>query len=158
MTNIVVIDANIALKWVLKEEDSDIAVALLTEWSNREVVVLAPALLIYEAANVLYQNVRRGKITLERAQEALKELIDMELRYDFLLTADLSARAMELAYYFKLPATYDPHYLALAEREGCELWTADTRMWRVVKRELDWVHWIEELKSRSDLKKPSLPN
>ena len=142
MTNIVVVDANIVLKWLLKEEDSDIAIALLIEWSNRKVVILAPALLIYEAANVLYQNVRRGKITLERAQEALKELLGMKLKYDFLPTADLSTRAMELAYYFKLPATYDLHYLALAEREGCELWTADTRMWRVVKRELDWVHWI----------------
>ncbi len=28
--------------------------------------------------------------------------------------------------------------------KDCPLWTADTRMWRAVKDQLDWVHWIGE--------------
>lgn len=49
---------------------------------------------------------------------------------------------MELAHQFNLPATYDPHYLALAEREGCEYWTADARLWNTVKGKLAWVRWL----------------
>ncbi len=51
---------------------------------------------------------------------------------------------MELAERFRRPATYDPHYLALAEREGCEFWTADERLWNAVKADLPWVRWLGE--------------
>lgn len=37
-------------------------------------------------------------------------------------------RALSLATRFTLPATYDAHYLALAEELGCEFWTADKRL------------------------------
>jgi predicted nucleic acid-binding protein len=54
----------------------------------------------------------------------------------------LNLRAITLAKQFDLSAAYDTHYLALAERKECPLWTADTRMWRAVKDQFDWVHWI----------------
>ena len=85
---------------------------------------------------------RNGEITLERAKEALAQLLRKKLKVDFPRTPDLSIRALELTHRFSLQATHDPHFLALAEREGCELWTADKRMWRVVKDQLDWVHWL----------------
>ncbi len=43
---------------------------------------------------------------------------------------------------FRLPATYEAHYLALAEREACDYWTADERLWNGVKGELSWVRWL----------------
>ena len=49
---------------------------------------------------------------------------------------------MELAHRFGIPAAYDAHYLALAEVEKCELWTADERLWNAVRSEVDWVRWI----------------
>jgi len=33
-------------------------------------------------------------------------------------------------------------YLALAEREDCEYWTADARLWNAVRGNLPWVHWL----------------
>jgi predicted nucleic acid-binding protein len=56
----------------------------------------------------------------------------------------LSTRALELADRFGLSATYDAHYLALAEREGCEYWTADERLWNSVRAQLGWVRWLGE--------------
>lgn len=53
-------------------------------------------------------------------------------------------RAVELASDLGLPAVYDAHYLALAERMGCELWTADERLWNSVRTSLSWVRWIGE--------------
>ena len=135
MRNAVVVDTSLAIKWILEEPDSDKADILLVEWSKKRKEILVPALLIYEIANALFQNVRNGEITLE-------QLLRKKLKVDFPRTPDLSIRAIELTHSFSLQATYDPHFLALAEREGCELWTADKRMWRVVKDQLDWVHWL----------------
>ena len=51
-------------------------------------------------------------------------------------------RILELASQFKLPARYDAHYLALAEREQCEFWTADERLYNSVKDQLSWVRFM----------------
>ncbi len=142
MRNAVVVDTSLAIKWILEEPDSDKADTLLVEWSKKRKVILVPALLIYEITNALFQNVRKGEITVERAKEALAQLLRKKLKVEFPRTPDLSIRAIELTHRFSLEATYDPHFLALAEREGCELWTADKRMWRVVKDQLSWVHWL----------------
>jgi predicted nucleic acid-binding protein len=93
-------------------------------------------------ANALYRKVRKGEITLDRAKEALAEISLAEIEFDFSSDFALSTRAIELANHFNLPAIYDSHHLALAERKGCELWTADLRMWNSVKGKLDWVRWM----------------
>lgn len=142
MRNVVVVDASIAIKWVLEESDSDKAETLLAEWSSKGMLILAPSLLAYEITNALHRKVRKGEITLDRAKEALSEISLTEIEFDFSSDFALSTRAIELANHFKLPATYDSHYLALAERKGCDLWTADLRMWNSIRGELDWVHWF----------------
>ena len=54
----------------------------------------------------------------------------------------LHQRAWELARHFNRPAAYDAHYLALAEMADCPFWTADKRLFNVVRNELEWVHWL----------------
>ena len=142
MKNVVVVDASIAIKWVLEEPDSDVAEALLAEWSNNGILLLAPSLLAYEITNALHRKVRKGAITLDRAKEALAELSLAEIDYDFSTDFALSTRAIELANHFSLPATYDSHYLALAESKECELWTADTRLWNSAGGKLAWLRWL----------------
>jgi len=56
---------------------------------------------------------------------------------------------MTLAERFKLPAAYDTQYLALAELEECDLWTTDTRMWRVVRDQFSWVHLLSDYTPKS---------
>ena len=51
---------------------------------------------------------------------------------------------MEFANQFKLLATYDAHYLALAEIEGCECWTADKRLLNAVKGKISWVRSLDD--------------
>lgn len=150
MRNTVVVDANIALKWIFNEEDSHIALALLRDWSKQRIVVQAPVLLTYEVTNILYQKKRRGLISIERVKDAQRELLLLGLEFDFPQDHTLSRRAVELAHKYDLPATYDTHYLALAEREDCEFWTADTRMWRTVQGKLPWVRNLHEYRSAND--------
>jgi predicted nucleic acid-binding protein len=138
----VVVDTSLVLKWILNESDSSKALALLAKWSKERVVIRAPVLAAYEATNALYQQVRSGKFTLDAAKQGLTVIVLEGLVFDFSSPLALSIRAMEFANRFNLPATYDTDYLALAELQGCEFWTADTRMWRVVKDQLSWVHWL----------------
>lgn len=143
LNDTVVVDASIAIKWVLVEEDSENARALLADWSKAGTIVLAPSLLIYEATNILYREVRVGRITLETAKNGL----DLILRTVILMHSHRPTpvmRAMTLAERFRLPAAYDTHYLTLAELEECEIWTADARLWRTVKDELPWVRLLSE--------------
>ena len=53
--------------------------------------------------------------------------------------AGLHRRALDLAERFDLPAAYDGHYLALAERLDAEFWTADRRLAQAVQEEMPWV-------------------
>lgn len=69
-------------------------------------------------------------------------VVDTSIALKWVLVEDDSALA--LANQFNLSATYDAHYLALAERKGCEYWTADERLWNVVKTQLPWVRWLGE--------------
>lgn len=142
MGDTIIIDANIALKWVLNESDSNLAEALLIELNRKGIVMYAPALLTYEVTNILYQHVRKGTITLEKAKEAIKDVLSTGLKVEFAQDTTLNIKALELAQRFNLPATYDAHYLALAEREQCELWTADRRLWNSIRGKLPWVRWL----------------
>jgi predicted nucleic acid-binding protein len=144
MKKAIVVDTSLAIKWVLKEADSEAAEALLLEWSQNEVVVYAPPLLAYEIANALFKNVRKGEISIERAKGAFAEILLSGIELDFPQDHALSLRALELAQKYALPATYDTHYLALAERENCELWTADSRMWRTLQGKLPWVRNLSD--------------
>jgi len=54
----------------------------------------------------------------------------------------LHRRALQLAEALSLPAAYDAHYLALAERVGAEFWTTDRRLANKVREALPWVHLL----------------
>ncbi len=144
MSAAVVVDSSVALKWVLNERDSTRAVALLADWTARAVTLHVPTLLAYEVGNVLYQHLRRDLMTLESARDALAAILMPEFQFDLSDERGLTRRAMELAHQFNLPAAYDAHYLALAERHRCDLWTADERLWNTVKMQLPWVRWLGE--------------
>jgi predicted nucleic acid-binding protein len=144
MQNVVVVDTSIVIKWVLSEPDTHTAEALLANWSNAKVTVIAPMLLAYEITNVLYQNTRRGNITIQKAREALAEVLNTGLILESSPISAISKRAIELAAQFNLSATYDAYYLALAEQKDCELWTADTRLYKSVQNKLPWVHTLNE--------------
>jgi predicted nucleic acid-binding protein len=150
MRKVVVVDTSLVLKWILKETDSDKAVMLLTEWGYEQVEMFAPALLAYEVANILYQDVRKGKYTINVARESLMDVVMKGIVFDFSADLGLSMRAMEFAHRFNLPASYDSHYLALAEQEECELWTADRRLQRAVKGQLDWIRTLEDYSPLQD--------
>ena len=147
MTDIVVVDASLALKWVLSETDSNTAIALLQRWNTDNMEIIAPALFTYEATNILYRQVVTNKLSYEEVKKLLTKLLSIGILLNFAQHREISIRAMELSHRFGLPAAYDAHYLALAEHEKCEYWTADTRLWNAVRDKLPWVRRLSDSQS-----------
>ena len=142
MKNSIVVDTSIAIKWAINEPDSNIALSLLAEWTKTETVILAPALLAYEATNTFHRRVQGGIISFEDARKGLEEIIFTAVVFDFSQNPATNIKAIEFAQRFGLPAAYDSHYLALAENKGCEFWTADTRLWNSIRGKFAWVRWM----------------
>jgi predicted nucleic acid-binding protein len=147
MTDFVVVDASLALKWVLSEADSNTAIALLQTWNTDKMEIIAPALFTYEATNILYRQVVTNKLSYEEVKKLLTKLLSIGILLNFAQHREISVRAMELSHRFGFPAAYDAHYLALAEHEECEYWTADSRLWNAVRDKLPRVHWLGDYQS-----------
>lgn len=123
----VVVDASIAVKWVIPEVLSDRADALRGQADH----LLAPDLLLAEAANALWKKLIRREITAREAAQALDLLMASGL--DLRPSAPLLGRALELARRLRHPV-YDCVYLTLAQGEGATLVTADQRLLARVTR------------------------
>ncbi len=121
----VVIDASVALKWVLDEPGKDAADALLEE------ELIAPSLWLLEAANALWRRTQRGEISSEEARERLTELHNAPVTTTA-IEDDLAAAA-DLANILAHPV-YDCLYLAMAIRENTYVVTADLRFHAAVDR------------------------
>ena len=143
MTGSVVVDASLAVKWLVEEEYSDNAHAALQSWVDRDITRVAPYFMPFEVANALHRRMLCGELSVENSIRMIARLLgsNLELRQP----AGLHARALQLANDLNQNAVYDAHYLALAEIIGCELWTADERMYRVARPSIDNVRWIGEL-------------
>ncbi len=85
--------------------------------------------------------VAHGELNPEEAADALEAALGLDIA--LYGDRDLHRRALALAGRFSLPAAYDAHYLALAERLGAEFWTADRRLTHAIGAALPWVHQLD---------------
>jgi predicted nucleic acid-binding protein len=135
-----VIDASVAAKWYLPEEHSAEAERLLDEGFLRH----APEALFAEVANVLWKRChQRGEITAEQvgAIRACLEAVPLEVYPTRDLLDDAVAIALETG-----RTVYDAIYVALADRLGCRLVTADRRLYNALAAG-PWsatVHWVAD--------------
>ena len=140
MSDFVVVDASVAFKWLVEEDNSDKATALARLWDDEGTQPMSPTIMPFEVANALHRRVARGDIGLEVAKDLMQDLISLGVVLHG--TPTLHRRALELASQLQQGAVYDAHYLALAESLGCELWTADQRLYRAAEPGFDLVRWI----------------
>jgi predicted nucleic acid-binding protein len=118
---VLVVDANVVVKWFVAQPSSEDALALAR--SDEELI--APDFLLLEVANAFWRSVRAG---LMQADDAGAALSQVEPHFVHLAaTSELTEEAFNIAIQLKLPI-YDCIYLALARREGAPLVTADKRL------------------------------
>lgn len=110
-------------------------------WRQEQRKLVAPMLLRYEVTNVLYRYQARGLLSKEAALFALHSALALPIT--FYQDDMLHDQAYAIAVEFALPAAYDAHYLALAQRLDADFWTADRRLFDAVHEALPWVQLLQ---------------
>jgi predicted nucleic acid-binding protein len=126
MTTPLVVDASVALKWYVVEQESERAERLL----HGSFRLHAPSLLKLELANALSENVRRQIITEAQALFAFSGA-DRTIG-QWHATDDVVPLALEWSLALRHPV-YDLCYLALAQSVGARVVTADTAFLRKIE-------------------------
>ncbi|MDB5334475.1 MAG: PilT protein domain protein [Planctomycetaceae bacterium] len=118
-----ILDSNVALKLVLPEPDVAIAIQLLDDFNAGLHELLAPNFFPVEVAHALTRAERQGRVSdpwklWQIVMGDCPQLFDAD---------PLMQRAIEIASKARI-GVYDCLYVALAEREGCNLVTADEKL------------------------------
>jgi predicted nucleic acid-binding protein len=118
-----VLDASVGIKWVIVELDSDKATRLREDYRNTIHELIAPESFVIECAYSLTKKQRQRLVPDARA------LWDEIMLDAPILSPNLSLmdRAFDISVQNR-HNLYDCLYVALAEREGCELVTADGKL------------------------------
>ncbi|MEM2123102.1 MAG: type II toxin-antitoxin system VapC family toxin [Candidatus Bathyarchaeia archaeon] len=116
----IVVDASVAAKWFIPEEDSDKASKILREYADRRIEIYSPDLLIYEVANLMRY---RPDINGEALAENMENLFRLQLTLippspDMISEAAVKAKELNLS-------VYDACYVVVAEALAANLVTAD---------------------------------
>ena len=119
-----VIDASVAVKWAVAEEDSLLAAEFIGQ------PLTAPDLFVTECANVFWHKTQRGEIDAQAAAHAMRGILAVGI--DMVSAQSLVVVAMEIAHTLKHPV-YDCLYVALAEQLDCAFVTADRRFARLYR-------------------------
>jgi predicted nucleic acid-binding protein len=114
-----VIDASVILKWIFPEEDHELARRFKRQ------PLIAPDLIMSECVNAVWRRAGPEKMSPDQVDETL--MLISRFGIDLHPSRELVRRAGAIAFALDHPA-YDCFYLALSEREGCDLLTADTRL------------------------------
>jgi len=137
-----VVDASVVVDLVAPDVGSDAPARILFgRWAVAGTEPVGPSLLWLETSNALLTGIRRSRWSGADADAAYARLERIPLRRAD--TARDQARAFELARRYDNWPVCDMVYVALAERLGTELITADQRL-RDRLAHLGWVKGIEE--------------
>ncbi len=138
----VVIDASVAAKWVLPEENlAEEAAELLAGYGKGEISFAVPGLFWGETADILWKAAGLGRQTRAQSEAGLQELLSLALPTT--ASVDLVSVAFRLAIAYDR-TIYDSLYLALAVKLSTRLITADEKLARAVAAHLP-VEWLGAL-------------
>ena len=119
-----VVDASVAVKWLVREEGTDAARRLLSIPD----ALIAPDWLLIEAGSTFWKKVKRSELLVVHAKDHLKVLPTFFQK--MIPAGDLVGDAFLLSVRLK-HSIYDCLYLALAIDEGLQVVTADREFYEV---------------------------
>lgn len=125
----VVIDASVALKWYLPEEDSTRALVWYCAIRDRKIFAIAPDYLLFECANVL---LKRHRVKPEYGKAIINDLGKLSIELIHLSTLRIdSVITLSDKYH---TTVYDAIYLELARLTQTKLVTADALLLKNAKK------------------------
>jgi predicted nucleic acid-binding protein len=112
-----VVDASVAITWLLGETNADIAERLFVNARLGLDELIAPEFFVAECGHALFRAERKKLIQPGEARQLLETL-----------TTDLPRLVPTVHFTSRAGGIYDCLYMALAEREQVQLITADTKL------------------------------
>lgn len=129
---VLVVDASVATKWHLTDEEhSDVATLIIEDFARGRLDLIAPEHIRFEVPSAITTATlgRKPRITVEQGEEAIAEFLALGIRT--VRDSELILAAYSLVHHYGC-ALYDALYLALAQRLGAEFITADSKLYRVI--------------------------
>jgi predicted nucleic acid-binding protein len=120
-----VLDSSVGFKWVVPELHSDKALRLRDDYRNGILELIAPDIFLVEIAHALTRAERQKRLTPAQGALALADMMSTQPQLSSYVP--LLPRAYQISSHRNV-GVYDCLYVALAEREGCDLATSDDRM------------------------------
>jgi predicted nucleic acid-binding protein len=140
MNSAVCVDANVIVRTLVFGPFSAQATALLAHWQRTRKTLPVPALFAFEVTSTLRRLVYRKAITPAEGEEAFARFLRIKVRLSH--RRSLFPLAWQLAKQFNRSRAYDTAYLALAQLNQCDFWTADEKLYNAVQGKLPWVKWV----------------
>jgi len=140
-----VLDASVAAKWHLRDEDyREEALLLQTDYREGRVLLTAPDHIRYEVPNALRVAAHRGRISQQEGRAATAEFLSVGVRT--VRTDELILAAYDVAVQVGC-AFYDGLYLALAQATNSPLVYADDALRRRLAGSFPLALWIGDYSS-----------
>lgn len=140
MTSLICVDASFVLRMLVPAPYSPQALALFSLWHGKKTNLAAPALLPFEVTSVLRRLVFLKELSAKDGEAAFEAFCKIKIH--FLMHPDLFSFAWKLAKELNQARAYDAAYLAAAQLQGAEFWTADERLFNGVKDRFAWIRWV----------------
>ncbi len=122
-----------------------VAVDLLGEWRRDGARLLAPDVWVAEAVSAIRRSVAQRVLSRAEGKAAVARLFALGIE-SVPLDLALTRQGFDWAERLGHSRVHDAFYVALAEREGAALWTANRRLaLRARQSGAAWVHHLREL-------------
>jgi predicted nucleic acid-binding protein len=128
--------------WLFFDEHREQADELLKVWAKDAVELVAPPMFHAEVSSSLRKSVYFKRILPEEGERLFAVYSKIPVR--IVDGWEMYLKAWQLAKDFNLPVCYDMQYLAVAELEDCELWTADRGLANSLKGRNKRIRWVGE--------------
>jgi predicted nucleic acid-binding protein len=140
-----VVDSSVAVKWYLADEPlADNAAAVWKHYEEGRIAALAPHLSRYEVASALTVATWTNRVSAENAGRQLgnflRSRVALDRDPDWLLL-----EAHELSIELRI-ASYDAIYIALGNRLGLPVLTADDKLYRAARDKAPLLTWLGEFR------------
>lgn len=143
---LVVLDASIAVKWyLLDEEYAQEAAILFDRLSDGDIAVIVPSHFQAEVSNAVRNAVRGRRSTIQDARNALANLLSLNI--SSIPMDELLLDGLEYALRYDC-AFYDALYLSLADQIGCPFVHADGRLHNTLAGRFPRELWIGDYVTR----------
>lgn len=122
---VIIIDASVAAKWLLDDEESVYANKIKDEFIDNKVSIQVPIVIYSEVNNLLKSAILSQRINVIKALKVYQSFLDLD--FTTFYSKELFISTLNIALNLGI-SSYDASYVALAEYLKIPLFTADEKL------------------------------